>query len=145
MTDEVDKLVAALQICSVGNACAKCPYDKRCIETTYSNAAMADAAYYIREASRFIKDHTTRRLTPHDIRGKFSNSPVYLITDPPEIDMWMFYVGNVQGLSLFRDSDGKLHDYHDSDYGKTWLAFTGRVTDKEWEQAKKEMEEVDKE
>ena len=140
MTVDVDKLVTALQICSVGNACAKCPYDKRCIETIYSNAAMADAAAYIREASGFIKEHTTLRLSPKDLVGIFD--PVYIITDPPDIDTWMFYVGHIErkGLFLFRDPDGSVHDFWEKEYGKTWLAFSGRVTDKEWEEAKKEMD-----
>lgn len=145
MTVDVDKLVTALQICSVGNACAKCPYDKRCIETIYSNAAMADAAVYIRESSEFIKRHLNRRLAPKELIRY--PDPVYIITTSPKIDTWMFYVGFIEskGLFIFRNPDGKVYGFFKEDYGKLWLAFTARVTDKEWEQAKKEMEEANKE
>lgn len=145
MTVDVDKLATALQLCSVGNACSKCPYDKRCIETTCFNAAMADAAVYIRESSEFIKRHLTRRLTPKELIRY--PDPVYIITTSPNIDTWMFYVGFIESkrLFIFRDPDGKVYDFFKEDYGKLWLAFTGRVTDAEWEQAKKEMEEANKE
>ena len=142
MTVDVDKLATALQLCSVGNACSKCPYDKRCIETTCFNAAMADAAAFIREASRFIKDHITRRLTPNEMIEHHCH-PIYIITNPPYIDEWFFYTGHVDrkgGLFLFRNSDGQVHDFWESEYGKTWLAFNGEVTDALWKEAKKDME-----
>lgn len=106
---------------------------------------MADAAVYIRESSEFIKRHLTRRLTPKELIRY--PDPVYIITTSPNIDTWMFYVGFIESkrLFIFRDPDGKVYDFFKEDYGKLWLAFTGRVTDAEWEQAKKEMEGVNRE
>lgn len=133
-------LVSALTACAALKSCDRCPYKDKCLSSPSTNAAMADAAAYIREASGFIKEHTTLRLSPKDLVGIFD--PVYIITDPPDIDTWMFYVGHIErkGLFLFRDPDGSVHDFWEKEYGKTWLAFSGRVTDKEWEEAKKEMD-----
>lgn len=138
MRIDTDALLPALQICAAGKACSSCPYDAMCLKTPYANAAMADAA-------AFILEHRTQLLRPKDLVGILD--PIYIITNPPDIDEWFFYVGYIlqKKLFIFRDPDGQVHDFWEKDYGKTWLAFTGRVTDKEWEQAKKEMEEANKE
>ena len=140
MTVDVDKLADALQTCAALKSCDRCPYKDKCLSSPSTNAAMADAAVYIRESSEFIKRHLNRRLTPKELIRY--PDPVYIITTPPNIDTWMLYVGFIEskGLFIFRDPDGSVHDFWEKDYGKTWLAFSGRVTDKEWEKAKKEMD-----
>lgn len=137
MRIDTDALLPALEICAAGKACASCPYDAKCLKTPYANAAMADAATFVRE-------HRTRLLRPTESVGILD--PVYIITDPPDIDTWMFYVGFIlqKKLFIFRDPDGQVHDFREQDYGKTWLAFSGRVTDKEWDEAKKQMKEENK-
>lgn len=147
MTVNVDNLADALQTCAALKSCDRCYYQEKCMSHPSVNVVMVDAALFIREASRFIKAHITRRITPNEMIEHHCD-PIYIITNPEGIKEWFFYVGHVDrkgGLFLFRDSDGQVHDFWETDYGKTWLAFTGRVTDKEWEQAKKEMEEANKE
>lgn len=145
MTVDVDNLADALQTCAALKSCDRCYYQEKCLQHPSVNAAMVEAAAFIREASAFIKRHLNRRLAPKELIRY--PDPVYIITTSPKIDTWMFYVGFIEskGLLIFRDPDGKVYDFFKEDYGKLWLAFTGRVTDKEWEQAKKEMEEANKE
>ena len=145
MTVDVDNLANALQTCAALKSCDRCYYKEKCLQHPSVNAAMVEAAAFIREASAFIKRHLNRRITPKELIRY--PDPVYIITTSPNIDTWMFYVGFIESkrLFIFRDPDGKVYDFFKEDYGKLWLAFTGRVTDKEWEQAKKEMEEANKE
>ena len=142
MTVDVDNLANALQTCAALKSCDRCFYKEKCLQHPSVNAAMVDAAAFIRYASRFIKNHLTRRLTPNEMIEHHCN-PIYIVTNQPDIDEWFFYVGHVDrkgGLFLFRNSDGQVHDFWESEYGKTWLAFNGEVTDALWEEAKKDME-----
>ena len=132
---DVDDIISALEICSSGRPCDSCPFFAECLGHPSSNTAMNNASEYIRE-------RRTRRLTPNEMIEHHCH-PIYIITNPPDIDEWFFYVGHVDrkgGLFLFRNSDGKVHDFWECEYGKTWLAFNGEVTDKLWKEAKKEME-----
>ena len=65
-----------------------------------------------------------------------NRDPLYIVTKDAKVDCWTFYAGylDVKGLYLCRDQDGRLHDFWRDDYGKTWLCFTGRVTDKMWKE-----------
>ena len=142
MTINVDNLANVLQACASLKSCDRCSYQEKCLQHPSVNVAMVDAAVFIQEASAFIKRNLTRRLTPNEMIEHHCD-PIYIITNPGGIKEWFFYVGHVDrkgGLFLFRDSDGQVHDFWETDYGNTWLAFTGRVTDQGWEQAKKEME-----
>lgn len=135
MIDNTDDILKALNICATNKPCDTCPYYSECLSHMSVNAAMNRAAEYIRE-------HRTRRLTPNEMIEHHCH-PIYIITNPPDIDEWFFYTGHVDrkgGLFLFRDSDGQVHDFWETDYGKTWLAFNGEVTDALWKEAKKEME-----
>ena len=145
MTVNVDDLANALQTCAALKSCDRCSYQEKCLSHPSVNVVMVDAAVFIREAPAFIKRHLNRRLAPKELIRY--PDPVYIITTSPNIDTWMFYVSFIEskGLFIFRDPDGKVCDFFEEDYGKLWLAFTGRVTNKEWEQAKKEMEEANKE
>lgn len=146
MTVDVDNLANALQTCAALKSCDRCSYKEKCLQHPSVNAAMADAAAYIRESSKFIKRRLNRRITPQELISRYPD-PVYIITTSPNIDTWMFYVGFIKSkrLFIFRDPDGQVYDLFEEDYGKLWLAFTDRVTDKEREQAKKKMEEANKE
>lgn len=135
MRDNTDDILKALDICATTKPCDTCPYYSECLSHISGNAAMGKAADYIRE-------HRTRRLTPGEMIEHHCH-PIYIITNPPDIDEWFFYTGYVDrkgGLFLFRNSDGQVHDFWQSEYGKTWLAFNGEVTDALWKEAKKDME-----
>ena len=136
----VDDILSALDICSSNKPCDRCPFFAECLGHPSKNTAMVNAAKYISE-------HRIHRLTTDEMIEHHCH-PIYIITNPPDIDEWFFYVGHVDrkgGLFLFRNSDGQVHDFWESEYGKTWLAFNGEVTDRLWKEAKKEMEEANKE
>lgn len=134
MVDNVDDIIKALDRCASGKSCDPCPFKLECLGHLSGNVAMEKAAAFIRE-------RRTRRLTPNEMIEHHCH-PIYIITNPPDIDEWFFYVGHVDrkgGLFLFRNSDGQVHDFWENEYGKTWLAFNGEVTDALWKEAKKDM------
>ena len=93
MTVNVDNLANALQTCAALKSCDRCSYQEKCLSHPSVNVAMADAAVFIREASRFI-NHITRRLTPTEMIEHHCD-PIFIITNPGGIEEWFFYVGHV--------------------------------------------------
>ena len=96
---DISTIADALEYCAPGTkSCDMCPVQKDC--NGIANYAMAKAAKY-------LKEHMVRRLTPQEVIARHDD-PIYLITYPPDIDTWVFYVAYIEhnGLFIFRDPDG---------------------------------------
>lgn len=143
---DLSTLITDLTNCTGPENCSKCSYlpvvgSKLVCKTVLLKSALQTIRLQKSLSEAPPPSPSACLLTAGDILLR-KEDPLYIITDPPDIDTWMFYVGHIErkGLFLFRDPDGSVHDFWEKEYGKTWLAFSGRVTDKEWEEAKKEMD-----
>lgn len=147
---DLSTLITDLTNCTGPENCSKCSYrtvvgSKLVCKTVLLKSALQTIRLQKSLSEAPPPSPSACLLTAGDILLR-KEDPLYIITDPPDIDTWMFYVGYIErkGLFIFRDPDGEIHDFREKDYGTQWICFPSRVTDAKWEQAKAKFSTTEK-